>query len=127
MLQLKQQYETYKALPLNTRKADLQRCRDKYPEKIPVLLTTRLDNQWSGLRLREQMSSKHKFLVPREMPVARFVSIIRQRYVLPPEMALFLMINGEIPPMSHVLGEHPYIRDDDGFLTVILISENAFG
>ena len=54
--------------------------------------------------------------------------VIRKRLKLPPEQAIFLFVNGTIPPtaalMNQIYDEH---RDVDGFLYITYSGENTFG
>lgn len=54
--------------------------------------------------------------------------VIRKRIALSPEKALFVFVNGVLPPtaalLSTVYDEH---ADADGFLYVTFSGENTFG
>jgi len=71
---------------------------------------------------------KKKYLVPADLTCGQFVFVIRKRLKLPPEQAIFLFVNGSIPPtaqlLSAVFEEH---KDEDGFLYVTYSGENTFG
>ena len=71
---------------------------------------------------------KKKYLVPSDLTVGQFMFVIRKRLKLPPEQAIFLFVNGTIPPtaalMNQIYDEH---RDVDGFLYITYSGENTFG
>ena len=60
--------------------------------------------------------------------MGQFIFIIRKRVELPAEQAIFLFVNGNIPPtaalMSIIYNEN---RAPDGFLYIQYASENTFG
>lgn len=104
------------------RKAEIDKIRKKYPEKVPVVVE------------RAQYSTnvpeidKNKFLVPEELTIGQFIFVIRKRIKLGPEQALFIFINNELPStstlMSHIYQKH---KSDCGFLYVTYSGENCFG
>ena len=71
---------------------------------------------------------KKKYLVPADLTVGQFVYVIRKRIRLSPEKAIFIFVNGVLPPtaalMSAVYEEH---KDADGFLYIQYSGENTFG
>lgn len=107
---------------LDQRQIESQRIREKYPERVPVICE------------RNEKSStvvdidKKKYLVPSDLTVGQFMFVIRKRLKLPPEQAIFLFVNGTIPPtgflMNQIYDEH---RDPDGFLYITYSGENTFG
>ena len=71
---------------------------------------------------------KSKFLVPRDLTAGQFIVVVRKRLNLPPEQAIYLSVNGIIPPtaalMSTLFSES---NSEDGFLYVEYVGENVFG
>lgn len=61
-------------------------------------------------------------------PPLQFVYVIRKRIKLSAEKALFVFVNGVLPPtaalLSTIYDEH---ADPDGFLYVTFSGENTFG
>ena len=71
---------------------------------------------------------KHKYLVPTDLTCGQFIYIIRKRLNLPPEKAIFLVVNGSIPPISSsILELYDKNKNEDGFLYFSYMSENVFG
>lgn len=94
-----------------------------YPTKVPVIVE-RFNNESELPTL-----NKKKFLVPQEITMSQFLTIIKKRLEIGPTKALFLLINSRtLAPLSKTLaeiyGEH---RNTDGFLYVTYSSQEAFG
>jgi GABA(A) receptor-associated protein len=54
--------------------------------------------------------------------------VIRKRMHLPAEKAIFLFLDGTIPPSSALMTEiYSHHRDADGFLYISYSGENIFG
>ena len=105
-----------------SRKAEAGRIRSKYPDRIPVICE-RGDTDKNVPDI-----DKKKYLVPADLTVGQFVYVIRKRIKMKAEKALFLFINGSLPPtseiMSNVYDQH---KDEDGFLYIEYSGENTFG
>jgi GABA(A) receptor-associated protein len=120
--------------PFEKRKAEAERIRQKYADRIPV--------SWpSNLHIADKRSSltmnlpqvicekveksdiatidKKKYLVPADLTVGQFVYVIRKRIKLSPEKAIFIFVDEVLPPtaalMSSIYEEH---KDEDGFLYI---------
>ena len=66
--------------------------------------------------------------MPSDLTVAQFAFVIRRRLSLEPEKALFLFIDGTLPPSAQLMREvYEAHADADGFLYVLYSSENTFG
>jgi len=104
-----------------------ERCKEstkiitKYPERIPVIVEKQETSDVVDL-------DKNKYLVPWDLTVGQFVYVIRKRMKLPPEKAIFIFVNNQIPMqsmcMSNVYDEE---KDRDGFLYIKYAGENTFG
>lgn len=72
---------------------------------------------------------KRKFLVPQELTMSQFVSIIRTRMKIGPSKALFLLVNNRsMVSLSKSLAEvYCENRHHDGFLYVTYASQEVFG
>eukprot|EP00981_Chlorochromonas_danica_P009110 scaffold2505_cov152-Ochromonas_danica.AAC.3 len=71
---------------------------------------------------------KKKYLVPADLTCGQFIYVIRKRLKLPSEKALFLFVNGSIPPTSAMLNAiYDQHKDKDGFLYMCYSEENVFG
>uniref|UniRef100_A0A5K3EGH9 Gamma-aminobutyric acid receptor-associated protein-like 2 n=1 Tax=Mesocestoides corti TaxID=53468 RepID=A0A5K3EGH9_MESCO len=100
---------------------DATKIRQKYPDRIPVIVERHPGSQINDL-------DKHKFLVPSEITVAQFMWIIRKRLELSPEKALFLFFDDLVPQASLTIGQlYNERKSDDGFLYAHYSGENSFG
>ncbi|KAI9021529.1 autophagy protein 8 [Phycomyces nitens] len=133
--------------PFEKRKAEADRIRQKYPDRIPVICEKVEKSDIPTI-------DKKKYLVPSDLTVGQFVYVIRKRIKLSPEQAIFVFVDEILPPaagncnidnilysylfmtfysfffkkttalMSAIYEEH---RDDDGFLYITYSGENTFG
>ena len=105
-----------------TRHAEATRIKEKYPDRIPIIVHKHPNNKTLP------PINKSKYLVPNDLTVGQFIFIIRKRIELPPEKALFVFINNILPPTSELLSQiYETHTDDDGFLYVVYTGENTFG
>lgn len=103
------------------RVAEVERTLEKYPDRIPVVVE-KLHSS------KAPLIDKNKYLVPQDLTIGQFMFVIRKRMKLPAEHALYLYINGAIPPSSAIISHiYEYNKDNDGFLYVYYSSENTFG
>ncbi|CAM9687724.1 microtubule-associated protein 1 light chain 3 gamma [Lampetra fluviatilis] len=108
---------------LATRKEEVAGIRAKFPTKVPVIV-----ERYSREKTLPPLD-KTKFLVPREVTMSQFVSIIRNRLLLRSTHAFYLMVNGRVVPsmaatMADIYVEH---KDEDGFLYMTYASQEMFG
>eukprot|EP00798_Chlamydomonas_sp_ICE-L_P003934 gene3934-14011_t len=107
--------------PLEKRKAEAARIKEKYPDRIPVIVEKAERSDIPDI-------DKKKYLVPSDLTVGQFVYVIRKRIKLSPEKAIFIFVKNVLPPtaalMSSIYEEH---KDEDGFLYIQYSGENTFG
>jgi GABA(A) receptor-associated protein len=71
---------------------------------------------------------KKKYLVPSDLTCGQFLYVIRKRLKLPAEKAVFLFVDGKIPPTTALLSTmYEQHKDKDGFLYMCYSDENVFG
>lgn len=71
---------------------------------------------------------KKKYLVPNDLTAGQFVYVIRKRLNLPAEQAIYLSVNGSIPPTASLMSTlYAEKKDEDGFLYFDYVGENVFG
>ncbi|KAI5076719.1 hypothetical protein GOP47_0008784 [Adiantum capillus-veneris] len=106
---------------LEKRKAEAQRIREKYTDRVPVIVEKAERSDIPNI-------DKKKYLVPADLTVGQFVYVIRKRIKLNAEKAIFIFVNDVLPPtvamMSTIYDAH---KDEDGFLYVTYSGENTFG
>ncbi|XP_071714088.1 autophagy-related protein 8C-like [Rutidosis leptorrhynchoides] len=107
--------------PLEKRRAESSRIREKYPDRVPVIVERAEKSDIPDI-------DKKKYLVPADLTIGQFVYVVRKRINLTPEKAIFVFINNMLPPtaalMSAMYEEH---KDEDGFLYMSYSGENTFG
>ena len=105
---------------IEKRVKSFESIQKKYPNRIPVLIER-------GTSESPQID-KNKFLVPKNLTVAEFMSIIRSRINLNSSQALFLMINNVLPKATDEMDiVYRKYKHEDGFLYVTYCIENTFG
>ncbi len=99
---------------------EVYRVLEKYPDRVPIIC--------EKLRNNQPDLDKTKYLVPWDLTIGQFVWVIRKRMTLNASQAIYITIDGRIPPTSAVLG-HIYhdLKDKDGFLYLKYTTENTFG
>ncbi len=106
---------------LEDRKAESARILEKYPDRIPVICE-KLE------RSKMEVIDKKKYLVPSDLNIGQFVYVLRKRVKLSPQEAIYLFVNGNIPPTSQLINQiYDQFKDEDGFLYMQYAGENTFG
>ncbi|GJV71229.1 autophagy-related protein 8c [Tanacetum coccineum] len=107
--------------PLERRQAEAARIREKYPDRIPVIVEKAERSDIPDI-------DKKKYLVPADLTVGQFVYVVRKRIKLSAEKAIFIFVKNILPPtaamMSAIYEEN---KDEDGFLYMTYSGENTFG
>jgi GABA(A) receptor-associated protein len=105
---------------LTKRKLEAKRVREKYPDRIPIIVET--------ANTTNLILDKNKYLCPGDVTCGQFIYVIRKKTKLKPEHAMFVFINGTMPAaaslMSQIYKEH---ADKDGFLYLVISQESTFG
>eukprot|EP01136_Pigoraptor_vietnamica_P020801 Opistho-1_new@70193 len=107
--------------PFEKRKQEAQRIRQKYPDRIPVIVERDEKSDIAEI-------DKKKYLVPADLTVGQFVYVIRKRIKLSPEKAIFIFVKNVLPPTSAAMATiYEEQKDEDGFLYITYSGENTFG
>ncbi|XP_038692820.1 autophagy-related protein 8C-like isoform X2 [Tripterygium wilfordii] len=77
--------------PLERRQAEAARIREKYPDRIPVIVERAEKSDVPDI-------DKKKYLVPADLTVGQFVYVVRKRIKLTPEKAIFIFVKNILPP-----------------------------
>ena len=103
------------------------RCKEsnniitKYPDRIPVIVEKHETSDVVNI-------DKNKYLVPCDLTVGQFVYVIRKRMKMPPEKAIFVFVDNQIPMQSSLMSSiYDQSKDRDGFLYIKYAGENTFG
>eukprot|EP01060_Flectonema_neradi_P040303 TRINITY_DN912_c0_g3_i1.p2 TRINITY_DN912_c0_g3~~TRINITY_DN912_c0_g3_i1.p2 ORF type:complete len:132 (+),score=27.40 TRINITY_DN912_c0_g3_i1:76-471(+) len=111
----------YKEKPLEDRKKESARIIAKYSDRIPVICERHSQSDVPDI-------DKTKYLVPVDLNAGQFIYVVRKRIKLQPEQALFLFINGVLPPTAALMQQlYADSKDDDGFLYIKYSGESSFG
>lgn len=103
------------------RESESKKIRDKYPDRVPVIVEPADQSRLNKI-------DKTKFLVPEDLTVGNFLSVIRKRIQLTPEQALFIFVDNTLPCTSQTMGSVFYDnKEKDGFLYIVYTEENTFG
>ncbi|CAI0418177.1 unnamed protein product [Linum tenue] len=103
------------------RKAEAARIREKYPDRIPVIVEKAERSEIPNI-------DKKKYLVPADLTVGQFVYVIRKRIKLSAEKAIFIFVDNVLPPTGAIMSAiYEEKKDEDGFLYVTYSGENTFG
>lgn len=105
------------------REAEALRMRTKYPERIPTICQKSVFANRSCPTI-----DKSKYLIPTDLTMGQFVWVIRKRLKISSDQAIYMFINGTIPPVSKLMSTlYNDSRDADGFLYIYYNFENTFG
>lgn len=108
--------------PFTARTAQADRIRDKYPDRIPVIV------ERSSKSSNIADVGNRKYLVPGDLSVGQFVYVLRKRIKLGPESAMFIFVGNTLPsPTASMASLYDDKKDSDGFLYVKYSGENTFG
>ncbi|KAH9651860.1 Autophagy-related protein 8C [Citrus sinensis] len=77
--------------PLERRQAESARIREKYPDRIPVIVEKAERSDIPDI-------DKKKYLVPADLTVGQFVYVVRKRIKLSAEKAIFIFVKNILPP-----------------------------
>ncbi|XP_022878606.1 autophagy-related protein 8f [Olea europaea var. sylvestris] len=106
---------------LEKRRAEAARIREKYPDRIPVIVEKAERSDIPNI-------DKKKYLVPADLTVGQFVYVIRKRIKLSAEKAIFIFVDNVLPPTGAIMSAiYDEKKDEDGFLYVTYSGENTFG
>jgi GABA(A) receptor-associated protein len=101
------------------RKNEAVRIKSLYKDRIPLVI--QVDKNVPEL-------DKHKFLVPCDITIGQFLTILRNRMELKPDIGIYIFVNKTIPSMTTLIGEiYKEHRDKDEFLYLSLCAESTFG
>ncbi|KAJ4881134.1 Autophagy protein Atg8 ubiquitin-like protein [Raphanus sativus] len=106
---------------LEKRSAEAARIREKYPDRIPVIVEKAEKSDIPTI-------DKKKYLVPADLTVGQFVYVIRKRIKLSAEKAIFIFVDNVLPPTGALMSAvYEDKKEEDGFLYVTYSGENTFG
>ncbi|CAI5770609.1 microtubule-associated protein 1 light chain 3 gamma [Podarcis muralis] len=106
-----------------TRVEEVAGIRGKFPTKVPVIVERYQKEKYLPLL------DKTKFLVPQELTMTQFITIIRSRMALSSTQAFYMLVNNKsLASMSLTLAEvYQDYKDEDGFVYMTYASQEMFG
>lgn len=115
-------YEFKMTNSFEKRKAESMRMKNKYPDKIPIIIEKAEASQLPGMQ-------KQKYLMQNKITIGQLLYIIRKQINISPTESIFLIINNSnIPSTSATVGDiYNQFADKDGFLYITYSSQQTFG
>lgn len=118
----KSKYAFTEKFSLDERKRESVKVIAKYPERIPIICEKNTNAR------NTPDIDKTKYLVPCDLTMGQFLYVIRKRLSISSNYALYIFVNGTIPPSSVLLITlYEKEKDEDGFLYMTYSLENTFG
>ena len=107
---------------LEDRKSESSKILEKYPNRIPVIVSKDPKSTLSDM-------DKNKFLTPHDLTLGQFLFLVRKRIKVDEATSLFIFVNETILAPTSFTMESLYdsYKDEDGFLYLMYCSENVFG
>lgn len=108
------------------RKREIRRLMQKHPGRVPMYIEC--DKRCKNKPKNEDTFNK-KFLVPDELSVSQLMYVIRKRFDMKPEQAIFLFFNNEIVSSSKTVKEiyDLHKNKEDDMLYAFYATEATFG
>ena len=118
----KQKYAFKDKFTFEERREESAKVAVKYPDRIPIICEKNANSK------NTPDIDKTKYLVPCDLTMGQFIYVIRKRLSSSSNYALYIFVNGFIPPSSELLMTlYEKEHDEDGFLYMTYSFENTFG
>ena len=116
------QSEFRNSIPYEQRIQESKKIIEKYSDRIPCIVE-------NAKNCTLPTHDKKKFLVPRNVTMGQFLYIIRRKFKLSPDKAIFIFVNGSIlvPSSTNLNTVYSDNKNDDGFLYLVISDETTFG
>jgi GABA(A) receptor-associated protein len=115
-----------KTTPLEERKIKSSKMTSLYPDRIPVIV----EMSPSSASYNSYVAAAHKvkYLVPYDITMGQFITILRSKVKIQSTTALFFFINNKVFPITTPIGNiYKEQADEDGFLYIEFCEESTFG
>jgi GABA(A) receptor-associated protein len=109
-------------ISIDKRIDESNRIRKKYPDRVPVIID-------KGSHTTPDID-RHKYLVPKDLTMMEFCSLIRGKIKLDKGQGLYLFVGDSqvLPKMSETMGSIDLRhKDHSGYLPIVYTLENTFG
>ena len=118
----KQKYAFKDKFTFEERREESAKVAVKYPDRIPIICEKNANSK------NTPDIDKTKYLVPCDLTMGQFIYVIRKRLSISSNYAIYIFVNGFIPPSSELLMTlYEKEHDEDGFLYMTYSFENTFG
>ena len=117
-------FNVYKQKPIAERKIIYNKLKSQFPTKIFVIISL------NNIPINTTNKITNKFIVDYETTVDKLIFNIRKELIINENQAIFTYVNNNINVrMNSKIGNlyDIYKDKDDGFLYIMLCSENTFG
>lgn len=109
-------------LSIEERITESTRILQKYENCIPIICEKNIFSK------NTPNIDKNKYIVPQNLTIGQFIYVIRKRLNIQSQYALYIFINGFIPPTSSlIMYLYETEKNLDGFLYIQYSFENTFG
>ncbi len=100
---------------------EAMRILSKYPERVPMIVEKAPDSNLPDI-------DRKKWLVPKDMTVGQWLSLLRRTINLKASEGLFVMVNDKLPTSSASISEvYEENKDDDCLLYWVYREMSTFG
>ena len=106
-----------------SRCAQSAKIRDKYPSRVPIIVT----RSKSSKTIPD--IDRRKYLVPDDITLGAFMHILRKRVKLEAHVGMYLFVGDyAIVPVSQTIRQiDEEFKDTDGYLYIYYAGESTFG
>ena len=114
--------QEFTAIQLDKRIDESSRIRKKYPDRVPVIID-------KGALTTPDID-RHKYLVPKDLTMMEFCSLIRGKIKIDKGQGLYLFVgeSNVLPKMTETMGSiDQRHKDPSGYLSITYTLENTFG
>lgn len=110
--------ENFKSeVSLEKRKFQTREILKRHPDRLPVFVYK-----------KGATTTKHKYLVPRDITVAQFMCILRKNINITSDKGIFIFVDNVLPPNSSLMSTlYMQHADEDGYLYITFAQESVFG
>lgn len=110
--------------PSSPQAARMDELRVRYPGRIPVFVSK--SKSCTNTRIAD---ISRKFLVPMELTVAEFVSVLRKKIVIKATDAIYLFVGNSLPPGTYTFGQLDTMYRDPAMNALLIeyAGEASFG
>ncbi len=110
-------------VPFERRRLESEKILEKYPGRFPIIV-----ERAHAAKTNIPLIQKKKFLVPAELTMGQFISIIRRNIAVTPDVAIYIFCNNTLLPSNILIKEiYTHYKENDGFVYMLYMGESTFG